>query len=327
MMASLDVLMTPRRPSTGHRAFSLKAFAVALAAKRALRLAPAPGEPGAAVSNDLSAHAGEAVFHAFNLRLAIAGFRRDELRDATSVFCCHVTVFVRAAAGRLGLRLSVIALWERTRCTSTPSVERRLAAILALDVVGYGRLHGCRRGRDLDRPQGPSGGIGSNLWSRSITDAWSRPPETGCSWSSTSVVDAIACAVAIQRGMLSRNQTSRRTKRIVFRIGINIGDIIIDEGDIFGDGVNVAARLENALRAGRGLHLARRERPGSRQAFRCLSPTWASMRVKNIARTIGVFGCRPSDIAALPEDEPTLEAASAVSRRLLRPGDIISGWD
>ena len=59
-----------------------------------------------------------------------------------------------------------------------------------------------------------------------------------------SVVDAVGCAVVIQRGMISHNANLAEDKRIVFRIGINVGDIIIDGDDIFGDGVNIAARLE-----------------------------------------------------------------------------------
>jgi adenylate cyclase len=65
-----------------------------------------------------------------------------------------------------------------------------------------------------------------------------------------SVVDAVACAVAIQGGMVARNEGVPEDKRIVFRMGINIGDIIIDEADIHGDGVNVAARLEGLAQPG-----------------------------------------------------------------------------
>jgi class 3 adenylate cyclase len=66
----------------------------------------------------------------------------------------------------------------------------------------------------------------------------------------SSVVDAVACAVAIQDGMVARDADVPEDKRIVFRIGINIGDVIIDEADILGDGVNVAARLEGLAQAG-----------------------------------------------------------------------------
>jgi len=65
-----------------------------------------------------------------------------------------------------------------------------------------------------------------------------------------SVVDAVACAVTIQRKMIDRNKDAPEDKRIVFRVGINIGDIIIDGNDIFGDGVNIAARLESICEPG-----------------------------------------------------------------------------
>ena len=71
-----------------------------------------------------------------------------------------------------------------------------------------------------------------------------------------SVVDAVACAVAVQRGMLSRNAAEPEDKRIVFRIGINVGDTIIDGDDILGDGVNIAARLETLCEPG-GLCISR----------------------------------------------------------------------
>ena len=73
-----------------------------------------------------------------------------------------------------------------------------------------------------------------------------------------SVVDAVRCAVEIQRAMIDRNAGTDADKRIAFRIGVNLGDIIVDGGDIYGDGVNIAARLEALAEPGRHLHLARR---------------------------------------------------------------------
>jgi adenylate cyclase len=70
-----------------------------------------------------------------------------------------------------------------------------------------------------------------------------------------SVVDAVRCAVEVQREMMARNATASAERRIEFRMGINLGDIIIEDGDIFGDGVNVAARLE-ALAAPGGICLS-----------------------------------------------------------------------
>ena len=77
-----------------------------------------------------------------------------------------------------------------------------------------------------------------------IAGASSRRPATACWSSSPSVVDALRCAVELQREMAERNADIRGDRRIEFRIGINVGDVIVEGDDIFGDGVNVAARLE-----------------------------------------------------------------------------------
>ena len=122
-------------------------------------------------------------------------------------------------------------------------VERRLAAILAADVAGYSRLTG------LDE-EGTHAQLQDHL--RSLVDPKIaehrgrvvKNTGDGLLAEFSSVVDAVRCAVDVQRGMAERNADVPQEKRIEFRIGINVGDIIIDRGDIFGDGVNVAARLE-----------------------------------------------------------------------------------
>ena len=73
-----------------------------------------------------------------------------------------------------------------------------------------------------------------------------------------SVVDAVECAAAIQKGVAERQAELPEDRRIAFRIGINIGDVIVEEGDVYGDGVNVAARARSAGRAWRDLRLAHR---------------------------------------------------------------------
>ena len=122
-------------------------------------------------------------------------------------------------------------------------VERRLAAILAGDIAGYSRLmsvdeEGTLHDLKVHRKE---------LVDPKITEHRGRIVKTtgdGILVEFVSVVDAVRCAVDIQRGMADRNTNVPIDKRIQFRIGINVGDIIIDGGDIFGDGVNVAARLE-----------------------------------------------------------------------------------
>jgi adenylate cyclase len=122
-------------------------------------------------------------------------------------------------------------------------VQRRLAAILAGDVVGYSRLMGADEVGTLRALKA----IRRELADPAIAAHHGRVVKTtgdGILIEFASVVDAVACAVAIQEGMVTRNAGVPEGKRIVFRIGINIGDIIVDEADIHGDGVNVAARLE-----------------------------------------------------------------------------------
>src|SRR2546428_800287 len=122
-------------------------------------------------------------------------------------------------------------------------IERRLAAILAADVAGYSRLTG------IDE-EGTHVRLKQHLLALvdpKITEHRGRVVKytgDGLLAEFSSVVDAVRCAVDVQRGMAERNADVPQEKRIEFRIGINVGDIIIDRGDLFGDGVNVAARLE-----------------------------------------------------------------------------------
>ena len=114
-----------------------------------------------------------------------------------------------------------------------------------------------------------------------------------------SVVDAVQCAVDIQRGMAARNAADPADRRIDFRIGVNLGDIIADEGDIYGDGVNVAARLEALAEPG-GLCLSGtvREHVGDKLPF--AFDDLGEQSVKNIARPVRVFGMSAAGVAALP---------------------------
>src|SRR4029434_10457610 len=122
-------------------------------------------------------------------------------------------------------------------------VDRRLAAIFAGDIAGYGRLMGAEEKGTLHRLKAHR----KELVDPKITEHRGRVVKTtgdGMLVEFVSVVDAVRCAVDIQRGMAERNSEVPADKRIEFRVGINVGDIIIDGDDIFGDGVNVAARLE-----------------------------------------------------------------------------------
>ncbi len=122
-------------------------------------------------------------------------------------------------------------------------VQRRLAAILAADVAGYSRLMGENEAGTRARFNAHL----SELIEPAIAGRRGRIVKiTGDALlvEFASVVDAIQCAVEIQKGMAERNAEEPDDQRIVFRIGVNLGDVIIEGDDIHGDGVNVAARLE-----------------------------------------------------------------------------------
>src|ERR1700693_5111427 len=165
--------------------------------------------------------------------------------------------------------------------------HRRLAAIVSADVAGYSRLMG----------QDDSGTLAAlkahrrGLIDPKIAEYGGRIVKTtgdGLLLEFPSVVDAVRCAVDVQRGMAERNATVPPEQRIEFRIGINVGDIIIDGDDIFGDGVNVAARLQTLAEPG-GICVSRVVRD---QVLDKLSFTFDELgvqQVKNIARPVEVY--------------------------------------
>lgn len=196
-------------------------------------------------------------------------------------------------------------------------VERRLAAIMAMDVVGYSRLMGIDEVGTLNALKAHRG----ELIDPAIAAHHGRLVKTtgdGLLLEFASVVDAIGAAVAIQRGMLTRNAAVPEDRRIVFRVGVNIGDIIIEGSDIFGDGVNVAARLEALCEPG-GVCISRSANEQVRDKLSLSFADLGEHTVKNIARAVGVFGLAAKDIATLPEVpiHPSQAAtpASAPSRR------------
>jgi adenylate cyclase len=122
-------------------------------------------------------------------------------------------------------------------------VERKLAAILAADVTGYSRLMGADEAGTLAQLKAHR----RELIDPKIAEHRGRVVKTtgdGILIEFPSVVEAMSCAVEVQQGMVERNADVSEDKRITFRVGINLGDIIVDGDDIYGDGVNIAARLE-----------------------------------------------------------------------------------
>ena len=175
-------------------------------------------------------------------------------------------------------------------------VERRLAAILAADVAGYSRLMGEDEAGTLARMRTHR----RELIDPKVAEHRGRVVKTtgdGILIEFPSVVEAVACGVAVQQGMAERNAATPDHQRIVFRVGINLGDVIIEDGDIHGDGVNVAARLEAVAEPGEiCISGTVRDHIGDRLdlAFDNLG----DQDLKNIARPVRVYRVRlPSQAA------------------------------
>src|ERR1700732_4572500 len=178
-----------------------------------------------------------------------------------------------------------------------PSV-RRLTAILAADVAGYSRLMGADEEGTHERLRAHLG----QLVDPKIKEHRGRTVKNtgdGLLAEFASVVDAVRCAVQVQRGMIDREPEVPDGQRIRFRIGINLGDVIVEEHDIFGDGVNVAARLE-ALAAPGGICISRTVRDHIRDKLAYPFEDRGDQSVKNIARPLRVYALCREAIADLP---------------------------
>jgi TolB-like protein len=128
--------------------------------------------------------------------------------------------------------------------------------------------------------------------------AWGSPGD-GFLAEFASVVDAVRCAVQIQRGMAEREPEVSEERQIRFRIGINLGDVIVEAHDIFGDGVNVAARLEALAEPG-GICVSRVVRDQVRDRLELAFEDMGEQQIKNIARPVRVYAWRPRGTASAP---------------------------
>lgn len=192
-------------------------------------------------------------------------------------------------------------------------VERRLAAILAADVVGYSRLMGADEVGTLRQLMAHR----RELMDPSIAARRGRIVKTtgdGILAEFPSAVEAVACAIKVQQGLASRNEAVPEESRLAFRIGINLGDIIIEANDIFGDGVNVAARLEALCEPG-GLCVSRAVRDQVRDKLPIAFDDLGEQTVKNIARPVRAFGLSPGAIAATPDLAPSSEPTPTIHHR------------
>jgi len=183
-------------------------------------------------------------------------------------------------------------------------VDRRLAAILAADIAGYSALMGsdeARTVRDLKEHQAAVLPMIGEFGGHIIDTAGD-----GILAEFASVVNALECAVAVQRKMAERNATFEPKRRMQFRIGVNIGDVIFDEARIYGDGINIAARLEGMAEPG-GICISRQayDQVESKLAlsFRNLGP----QHLKNIVKPVEVFAV---DGTVRSDEAPGLDRAN-----------------
>jgi TolB-like protein/class 3 adenylate cyclase len=182
-------------------------------------------------------------------------------------------------------------------------MERRLAAVLAADVAGYSRLMGEDEEGTLRR---------LNAHRRELVDPTIAAHDgrivkatgDGVLAEFASPVEAVRCGVDIQRSMVDRNAGTPDDKRILFRIGINLGDVIAEDGDLYGDGVNVAARLE-ALAAPGGLCISGMVRDLVHDKLDYDLQDLGPQAVKNIARPVHAYAMSPEAIGALPATAPS----------------------
>src|ERR1700730_8207267 len=190
---------------------------------------------------------------------------------------------------------------------ATEHVERKLAAILAADVAGYSRLMGADE-------------EGTHEWVKAHFRQLIDPKikhhrgrivkNTGDGMLAEfpSAVNAVRCAIEIQRSMIDRNANVPEDKRISFRVGVNLGDVIVEPEDIFGDGVNIAARLEALAEPG-GICISRVVRDQIRDKLPYAFEDMGEQSVKNIARPVRAYAMSAFAVASLPSATTSAEAS------------------
>jgi adenylate cyclase len=194
------------------------------------------------------------------------------------------------------------------------AATRRLAAILAADVAGYSRLMGADEEGTLERLKA----LRRQLIDPKIAEHRGRIVKTtgdGLLVEFASVVDAVRCAAEVQRGVIDHEPEVPDEWRIRLRIGINLGDVIAEDGDIFGDGVNVAARLEALAEPG-GICVSGVVRDQIRDRLPYPLEDRGEQSVKNIARPVPVYALRPEAIADLPASSVPVAAPQRRASRI-----------
>src|SRR5204863_3020637 len=167
---------------------------------------------------------------------------------------------------------------------ATHQTKRKLAAVLAADIAGYSRLMGADEESTLARLK---------LLRRELIDPKSKQHHgrivkttgDGILIEFLSVVDAVRCAIELQEGMLERNADLPQEKRMEFRVGVNLGDVMIEGRDLYGDGVNIAARLEALAHTG-GICISRTVLSHARDKVSFDVEDAGEQTLKNIARPV-----------------------------------------
>jgi adenylate cyclase len=183
---------------------------------------------------------------------------------------------------------------------------RRLAAILAADVAGYSRLIGADEAGTLGRLRI----IRAEVIDPAIAAHNGRLVKTtgdGLLVEFNSVVDALHAATEIQTGMAEQNAAMPQDDRIEFRMGLNVGDIVVEDGDIFGDGVNVAARLEGLAEPG-GICVSARVQEDAAGKLDLAFEDMGERQLKNIARAVRVYRVRDSAVPRTQSPPPSSQA-------------------
>ncbi len=190
------------------------------------------------------------------------------------------------------------------------NLSRKLAAILQMDIVGYSRLMEHDEAGTLARLKA----LRQELIDPTINAYHGRVVKLigdGALVEFPSVVEAVTCAIVFQQGVADRNRTEADNRRIEFRVGINLGDVIVDGDDIYGDGVNVAARLEGLAEPG-AVYVSEAVHTATENKVPLDWDDLGNQKVKNITQPIRVYRVRPKPGAALPP--PTAEPARVVSQ-------------
>ena len=186
------------------------------------------------------------------------------------------------------------------------TTTRRLAAILAADIVGYSRLIEADEAGTLGRLRT----IRAEVIDPALTTHHGRLVKTtgdGLLVEFGSVIDALHAATEIQAGIAERNATAPQDNRVEFRMGLNVGDVVVEDGDIFGDGVNVAARLEGLADPG-GICVSARVQEDAAGKVDLAFDDMGERQLKNIARAVRVYRVRDSGVLRAQPPPPTPQA-------------------